>query len=240
MKKILLILGGLFIYQVIYFLFKNTASLPSTSQIIYAFWDSLLHKEIYLDIFASISRVAIGISIASIIGVSLGLLFSYYKSLSFITFYIELLKPIPPIAWIPIAIIIFGLGDISSYFIVFLGSFFPIFSSTYFGAKSIPKIYKNCALSFELTSKTYILKVLFPYSLPFIMNGIKIGIGMGWMSVIAAELIGAQSGLGYFIQMSRLLLQTDKVIVGMLIIGIIGYSLQKSIEYLESKILCWK
>lgn len=72
------------------------------------------------------------------------------------------------------------------------------------------------------------------------MNGIKIGIGMGWMSVIAAELIGAQSGLGYFIQMSRLLLQTDKVVVGMLIIGIIGYSLQKAIEYFESKILCWK
>jgi len=239
-RRLLLIAGGLFAYQAIYLLVRINTGLPSVHQIIFAFWDSISHGEIYFDIFASLSRVLVGVGIASVIGVFLGLLFAYYKRLSIISFYIDILKPIPPIAWIPIAIIMFGLGDISSYFIVFLGSFFPIFSSTYFGAKSIPLIYKNCASSFEIDINTFFLRILFPYSLPYILNGLKIGVGMGWMSVVASEMIGAQSGLGYFIQMNRLLLQTDKVIVGMLLIGTIGYILQRTIQYFESKILSWK
>ncbi len=240
MKKIFLLLGGLAIYQTAYYMLRSTTALPSADQLMLSLWDSFSKRDIYLDIFASLSRVLVGVTLATIVGVALGLVLSHFKPFSFLTFYIELLKPIPPIAWIPIAIILFGLGDTSSYFIVFLGSFFPIFSSTYFGANSIPTIHKNSALSFEMTKKKYFQKILFPYSLPFIINGVKIGIGMGWMSVIAAELIGAQSGLGYFIQFSRLLLQTDKVIVGMLAIGIIGYGLQKCIEHLENKIVRWR
>lgn len=202
--------------------------------------DNFLNIDIYLHIFASLQRVLIGFLIASLAGISLAILLGYYKNMGHIIEpIIELFRPIPPIAWIPIAILLFGLGDRSAYFIVFLGAFFPIFTNTYFGVTSLPKIYKNVADSFELKKIDFIFYVLFYFSLPYIFTGLKIGIGMAWMSVIAAELIGAQSGLGYYIQINRLLLRTDNVIIGMIIIGIIGLLLTKSISLIETKVIIW-
>lgn len=234
MKKVLLTTLLIAVYQLTYFLFPSMNNyFPSVFQIAQTFVKDLSGQQMYIDILTSLQRVIVGFIIASIFGVILGLFFGYEKRLRAFKFYIELLRPIPPIAWIPIAIILFGLGNTSAYFIVFLGAFFPIFTNTYFGAVSIPAIYKNVASSFEIGKVRYFTKILFFYSLPYIFTGLKIGIGMAWMSVIAAELIGSQSGLGYFIQMNRLLLQTDNVIIGMILIGVFGYSLQKIIEYLE-------
>lgn len=240
MKKILLIILLIIIYQVIYILFPIGNYFPSAFHILQTSIKDLSGQQIYLDIFASLQRVIIGFLIAGIFGISLGLILGYDKRLRDLKIYIELLRPIPPIAWIPIAIIIFGLGNASAYFIVFLGAFFPIFTNTYFGAVSMPTIYKNTALSFEIGKIKYFTKILLSYSLPYIFAGLKIGIGMAWMSVIAAELIGSQSGLGYFIQLNRLLLQTDNVIIGMMLIGIIGYLLQKIIESMERVFIDWR
>ncbi len=188
----------------------------------------------------SLKRVIIGFALAVMAAIPLAILCGYSKHLSdFVKPYVELLRPIPPIAWIPIAILLFGLGDQSSYFIVFLGSFFPIFSNTYFGATSLPVIYKNVAKSFEIKKSVFIFKILFYFSLPYIFTGLRIGIGMAWMSLIASELIGAQSGLGYFIQLNRLLLRIDNVILGMIIIGVIGYILTKLLVILEKIVMPW-
>jgi NitT/TauT family transport system permease protein/sulfonate transport system permease protein len=133
-----------------------------------------------------------------------------------------------------------GLGESASYFIVFIGAFFPIFTNTYQGARTLPAVYRNVALSLELGRFSYIRNILFPFTLPHIFVGLKIGIGMAWMSVIAAELVSARSGLGYFIQLNRLLLQTDNVLIGMISIGIVGYALNKSIDVLEKIVIRWK
>jgi ABC-type nitrate/sulfonate/bicarbonate transport system permease component len=238
MKKVLLIILLIAIYQVVNSLFPNSY-FPSVLQIFEALLKNLSSREIYLHIFTSLLRILIGFSIASIVGISLGLILAYDLRLKDIKLYIELLRPIPPIAWIPIAIIIFGLGNTSAYFIVFLGAFFPIFTNTYFGAISVPHIYKNIASSLEVSKFKYFLKILLFFCLPYIFSGLKIGIGMAWMSVIAAELIGTQLGLGYYIQLNRLLLQTDNIIIGMILIGIIGNLLQKLIEFAEEKIIVW-
>lgn len=238
MKKVFSIILLATIYQALNILFPNNY-FPSVFQILQALLKNLSNQAIYLDIGASLLRILIGFSIASIVGICLGLILGYDRRLKYIKLYIELLRPIPPIAWIPIAIIIFGLGNASAYFIVFLGAFFPIFTNTYFGALSIPTIYKNIASSFEISKVRYFTKILLFFSLPYIFTGLKIGIGMAWMSVIAAELIAAQSGLGYYIQLNRLLLQTDNVIIGMMLIGIIGNLLQKLIEFAEKKIVNW-
>lgn len=238
MKKVSLIILLITIYQILNTLFPNSY-FPSVFQILQALFKNLSSQEIYLDIVASLLRILIGFLIASIIGISLGLILAYDKRFKDIKLYIELLRPIPPIAWIPIAIIVFGLGNSSAYFIVFLGAFFPIFTNTYFGAKSMPTIYKNVASSFEVGRVKYFTKILFFFTLPYIFTGLKIGIGMAWMSVIAAELIGAQSGLGYFIQLNRLLLQTDNIIIGMILIGVVGYLLQKIIEFMEKTLITW-
>jgi ABC-type nitrate/sulfonate/bicarbonate transport system permease component len=240
MKKILLI----FLLPILYTIFSinnpTHVYLPTSSELVTTFLKLFSEQAIYKDIFASLQRVVIGFILASIIGVACGILLGIHTRLQNIKIYIDILRPIPPIAWIPIAIMFFGLGNTSAYFIVFLGSFFPIFTNTYFGVITMPTIYKNVSLSFELSKVTYYRKVVGMYSLPFIFSGLKMGMGMAWMSVIAAELIGAQSGLGYFIQQSRLLLQTENVIIGMILIGCIGYVLQKTMEKIENKLIPWK
>lgn len=242
MKKIISILIAVVIWQWWTVLFgSNYHFLPSPWEVILALKDGLMDGQILIHIADSLKRVLLGFLMASMAGILLGLLFGYYKKLSdYLKPIIEVLSPIPPIAWIPIAILLFGLGNNSAYFIVFLGGFFPVFTNTYVGATSLPKIYKNVADSFEIKRSTFFGKILFFFSMPYIFTGLRIGMGMSWMSVIAAELIGAQSGLGYFIQLNRLLLRTDNVILGMILIGIIGMILSRIITLFGDLLMPWR
>ena len=242
MRKILNILIVLFFWQIIYSIFHiKSIILPSPLEIIYAIFESFLNGQILIHILFSLKRVMIGFSVATAFGVAVALISGLNKYIEdLITPFVELLRPIPPIAWIPIAILLFGIGDGSSYFIVFLGAFFPIFTNSFFGVKSLPKIYKNTCATFEIRSWNFFKKILFPFSLPYIFTGMKIGLGTAWMSVIAAELIGAQSGLGYYIQLNRLMLNIDQVIVGMILIGIVGYFLTKVMSLIQKNSLPWK
>lgn len=241
-KKFLVIIAALLLWQGLYWIFPiNIHLIPPPVDILLSFIDSLKAGEILEHLFTSLGRVLVGFSIAAIVAVPTALFLGYYKKInSLVEPLIEVLRPIPPIAWIPIAILLFGLGNDSAYFIIFLGAFFPIFTNTLFGANSLPQIHKNTALSFEIGQYKFFKNILFYFSLPYIFAGLKIGIGMAWMSVIAAELIGAQSGLGYFIQMSRVVSQVDKIIVGMILIGITGYVLNKSVSYVEKITIPWK
>jgi len=215
--------------------------LPTPVEVASELFRSLFQREIYIHSLFSISRVLVGFSVAIVSGVGLGLLLGHYKLLGqYFTFIIELIRPIPPIAWIPLSILFFGLGNLSAFFIVFIGSFFPIFTNTYFGASSLPKILQNVAGTFEIRGFVFFRKILFKYSLPYIFSGLKTGLGIAWMSVIAAELIGAQSGLGYYIQLNRLMLRMDNVLLGMLLIGFIGLLLSKILDKLEVFAIPWK
>lgn len=241
-RKTAVIILAVLVWQSLYWIFPiNIHLIPPPIEIFLSFTDSLKTGEVVNHLLTSLGRVLIGFSIATIIAVPSALFLGYYKKMNAIVEpLIEVLRPIPPIAWIPIAILLFGLGNDSAYFIIFLGSFFPIFTNTLFGADSLPQIHRNTALSFEVGQYKFFKDILFYFSLPYIFTGLKIGIGMAWMSVIAAELIGAQSGLGYFIQMSRVVSQVDKIIVGMILIGIAGYILNKSVSYIENVAIPWK
>ncbi len=241
MKKWLTFAAVIIIIQLFFVAFpdRNTF-LPSPLGVFLSLADQLQQGEIWLHIATSLARVVIGFLLAASLAIPLGILSGYSRTFNdFLKPFVEILRPIPPIAWIPIAILLFGVGNGSSYFIVFLGAFFPIFTNTYFGSVSLPVVYRNVALSFEVGRNKFITKILFYFSLPYIFTGLKIGIGMAWMSLIAAELIGAQSGLGYFIQINRLLLRIDNVIVGMILIGAIGLALARSLTVLEKKIMPW-
>lgn len=242
MKKIISVLIVLMIIQWGYALSPlNYHFLPSPWEVLVAARDGLVDGQIFIHVADSLKRVLLGFLVASVIGVCLGLLLGYYKKASeYLKPVIDILSPIPPIAWIPIAILLFGLGDNSAYFIVFLGGFFPIFTNTYVGATSLPNIYKNISDSFEIKRNIFFRKILFFSAMPYIFTGLRIGMGMSWMSVIAAELIGAQSGLGYFIQLNRLLLRTDNVILGMILIGIIGMILNRIIVLCGDLSMPWR
>jgi len=241
-KQFLVVLFFLFIWQIISLLNQKFNSFVSNpTEVATATFDGFTKGSLLIDALASLKRVTIGFSIACLFAIPLALLLTYYKNLSiYAEPIIELLRPIPPIAWIPIAILFFGLGNNSAYFVVFIGSFFPIFINSYHGASSLPTIYRNVCKSFEIKGFIYVQKILFYYSLPYIFTGIKIGLGMAWMSVIAAELMGAQEGLGYSIQMNRLLLRTDNVIAGMLLIGIVGLFLNRLVAWIRKLVIPWE
>ena len=219
----------------------NTHILPSPSQLCFTSIEMLQTGELLKNVVYSIQRVIIGFSIASLTGISFGLLLGTSRILKkFFYFYIELLRPIPPIAWIPLAILWFGIGDIPAYFIVSLGAFFPIFVNSFNGLQSVHPSYIQAARSLGANFSLILTDVMLPAALPYIMVGLRIGLGVAWTSVIAAELVGAQSGLGYMIQTNRIILRTDKILVGMIVIGFVGYVMNYGMSTLESRFLCWQ
>jgi nitrate ABC transporter permease subunit len=241
-KTISFICSILLIWQISYFIFQiENPLIPSPLQICLALKEIIVSGEIFPHIFDSLRRVMVGFSLAALVAISLGILCGYSKKIGVLLEpLVEIIRPIPPIAWIPLAILLFGLGDRSAYFIIFIGAFFPIFTNTFFGARSIPQIYLRLARTADIKTYSYLKNILLPFSLPYIFTGLKIGVGMAWMSLIAAELIGAQSGLGYFIQISRLSLSMDKIMAGMIVIGVLGLLLNHIIRFIEKKYLFWR
>ncbi len=196
-----------------------------------------------IDSLFSFSRVLVGVLLAVIIGVTLAVLrfklpIKIQKN-KIINFLIDLPRFPPPIAWIPLVILIFGVGEIGAYIIVLIGAVSPVFISTYEGLCNISFEQNQITRSFEIKGIKYFFGFLIPINLPYILAGVKTSISMGWMSVIAAEMVTGQSGLGYSMQLYRLNLNYKDMIINMLLIGLIGYLLSLFISHLSDKLLFW-
>lgn len=192
------------------------------------------------DVLASLRRVSIGFLLATFSGVTIGVVLGAVRPLSLlIRPVLEVLRPIPGIAWIPLAILWFGIGDGGSYFIVAVASFFPVFVSAHAAVTSIEPRYLDLATCLGAPRRMVILEVMLPAALPRILTGVRVGLGVAWMTVVAAELVAARSGLGYMIQLNRTLLQTSAVLVGMSLIGLIGFAITIGLERLERHITPW-
>jgi len=191
----------------------------------------------------SLQRVLIGVSLAAAAGIIMGLLRSALprpmKRNWFLRFLLEAPKFPPPIAWIPFVILAFGIGETSAYTIVFIGAFAPIFTAAYDGAESIPLVWRQTAASMGLRGPRLLYSVVFKGSLPQIFVGLRSGVSIGWMAVVAAEMISGQSGLGYSIQLNRLNLQYDLMCIDMLMIGLIGFLLFEAIVVMERIFIPW-
>lgn len=221
--------------------FINKNILSSPTEIINTAWQLILSGSLFTDSAASIKRVLVGVLIGSAMGVLLGVLVGLSSQIKeYLTFIIELIRPIPPIAWIPIAILAFGIGDNPAYFLVSLGAFFPIFTSTIKGIQSIEGKFIDVAYSLGADKLQVLTRIIFPLLLPYLITGFRISLGVGWIIVITAELVGAQNGLGYMIQLNRTLLRSAYVIVGMLTIGFIGVLLTSAINFLEYIVIPWR
>jgi NitT/TauT family transport system permease protein/sulfonate transport system permease protein len=218
----------------------NGNIMPAPSATFSALIDLAKAGFLWRDIAASVERVVIGFGLAAVIGVSLALaLGSWRTAAAYVLPVIELIRPISVLAWIPLAILWFGLGDHSAWFIIFLGSFFPIFTNTYLGACSVAPIHTQVAQCLGAGRWLYLRGVMFPSALPYIIAGLRVGLGVGWTCVIAAELIAATSGLGYMIQLARTMIETEKVMAGMIVIGIIGFIMNSGMLWLERRFIRW-
>lgn len=204
--------------------FRDSGLLPTPHAVLRAFFVDIPPRSLVNDCAASLGRVGVGFLTAVIVGVVSGVLSGAFPRVgSHFATLVEFFRPISPIAWIPLAILWFGVGERSSYFIIFIAAFFPIFTNSFAGARSVSSVHITVARSLKAPWPVFLRHVLLPSALPQIVTGVRIGLGIAWMAVIASEMVAAQSGLGYMIQINRLLMLSDRVVAGMVVIGLIGY-----------------
>ncbi len=175
----------------------------------------------------SLRRVAAGYLTAVALGIPGGLLLGWYPAAAqVVNPIIQMIRPISPIAWIPIAIVLFGIGDVAAIFLIFLASFFPILVSAMNGVRNVPSMYRRAGRNFGLSPAQLLRRVVLPAALPQMLVGLRIALGIAWLVVVAAEMIAANSGLGYLVIDARNSgKRYDLVVAAMLLIGLIGLAL---------------
>jgi NitT/TauT family transport system permease protein len=186
-------------------------------------------------IVASLFRVSWGFGAAVLVGVPLGLILGWFRpAFQALNPMIQILRPISPIAWIPVAILWFGVDDTAPVFLIFLASVFPITVSAMAAVQNMQSVYIRAAQNFGLTGFSLFRRVIFPAALPQIITGIRIALGIAWLVVVAAEMIAVNSGLGYLIIDARNAgKRYDLVVAGMALIGAIGLLLDLLVRRLE-------
>lgn len=193
----------------------------------------LMSGVLFKHTIASLFRVTVGFYLAVLFGIPLGIVLGRVKKLQrLLGPIIQLLRPISPLAWIPLAMLWFGIGDPPAIFLIFLSSFFPLVVSITIASRSINPVYFQVAANFNFSRFEVFSKVIVPAILPSVATALRISITIAWVVVVAAEMIAVQSGLGYLILDSRNALRMDYVMAGMIVIGVIGLLLDIVIKRL--------
>jgi NitT/TauT family transport system permease protein len=196
----------------------------------------LFRKGVLLHYIAdSLRRVGIGFGLGALLGVPIGLTLGWYPAAAqVVNPVIQMVRPISPIAWIPLAILWFGVGDAAAIYLIFLGSFFPIVVAAMNGVRNVPSMFRRAGRNFGLRPAQLLTKVVFPAALPQIIVGLRIALGIAWLVVVAAEMIAVDSGLGYLVIDARNSgKRYDLVVAAMLMIGMIGLGLDLAFRRLE-------
>ncbi|MBX3021753.1 MAG: ABC transporter permease [Bdellovibrionales bacterium] len=218
----------------------NPFLLPSPTAVVIAFIELLKSGELLLDIWESSSRVFAGFALSVLIGTPLGLVLALSPRWRWsVDPLLQFLRPIPPIAWIPLTILWFGLGNGPAYSLTMIASFFPVVLNVYFGVSRIDPQHLDVARAFGATAGQRLREVIWPAALPSILTGYRIGFGTAWMAVMAAEMVASHTGLGYLIQVSQNMLRTDRVLVGMVCIGFVGFLFDRAFLKLQEHWVRW-
>ena len=220
--------------------FIRLSILPAPTTVGRTFLDMLETGEIFRHLGVSILRVLQGYAIGAAFGVFLGILMGLFKKVdTALVLVTGILRPIPIIAWVPMLILWMGIDEASKVTVIAIGSFWPVLLNTVHGIKSTDTKYLEVAQILEKSRLKILTKVVLPSALPSIFTGLRIGIGIAWMSVIGAELIAAASGIGYLIMYARELSQPDVMLVGVFSIGITGILIDVLIRKIEAAVLKW-
>jgi ABC-type nitrate/sulfonate/bicarbonate transport system permease component len=200
-----------------------------------------LRGSLFVHIWASLVEVGIGFICAAFVGVPIGLLMGWSNiARNILDPIVELLRPIPPTAWVAISLLMLGFGLGQKVFVVFIGTVSPILITTLDGVRSLDQVLLKVARTHNATQFDTVVKVLFPALLPSILTSFRVGIGMGWMVVVAAELIAAESGLGFLLIQAYRIFRMDVMIAVMLIIGLLAMLMDRSLRLAQRSLLHWQ
>jgi len=219
---------------------KSSLLLPPPSEVLSEAIYVAKTGDLAWHILMSLERVALGFGIGFAIAVPLGIAIGRFRVLSdTLEPILEVIRPIPPLAWIPISILWFGIGTSQNVFIIFIAAFFTTFVNTIAGVRGVDTYLVWSALNLGCPKGRILWKIILPCALPFILTGARVSLGVSWMCLVAAEMVAAASGLGFMIMDARQLLLTQRVLVGMLTIGLLGFLMDKGVRYLEQKTVAW-
>ena len=196
--------------------------------------------ELIVDSLTSMYRVVLGFAIGAGLALPLGLAMgASARVYAWLNPLVQLLRPIPPIAYIPLAILWFGLGNPPAVFLIALGAFFPVLMNTIAGVRQVDSIYLRAARNLGAGGRTLFLRVILPASVPYILAGVRIGIGTAFIVVIVSEMIAVNNGLGFRILEAREYFWSDKIMAGMISIGMLGLAIDVGMNKLNNHLLRW-
>ncbi|HLH11262.1 MAG TPA: ABC transporter permease [Methylovirgula sp.] len=221
-----------------YIRFENV---PTPVQVAARFWHLLSDERFYLHILYSLRRIAIAYTLAAVLGIGLGLIVGRSRvARALVLPYVEIIRPIPAVAWIPLAILMWPTEESSIIYITALGALFPILLNTIHGVEQTPEILVRAAQSLGASRAAIFLHVVLPAALPHIVTGLAIGMGVSWFSLLAGEIISGQYGIGYFTWNAYSLILYPDIVVGMIVIGILGTLSTHAVRLLTRPLLAWQ
>jgi len=226
------------------------ALLPAPSQVIIAWADWVFatdgNTQNYsghwiIDVASSSYRVFAGFALAAVLGIAIGMAIGWSRTIeNLFEPVLQILRPVPPVSWIPLAIIWFGIADKPAIFLVFMGSFFPVLLSTIHGVKSCDRNLLRAGAMTGGTPRKLLMHIVFPAALPAIFSGLRIAIGSAWMLTVTAEMVAVKSGVGYVLWDSYYFLRYDIVIASMISIGLLGFLSDYVIKRVGAYFLRWQ
>jgi NitT/TauT family transport system permease protein len=239
------LIAGIVIWQLactykldLYVKFDNV---PSPVVVLSALIKHLHELKFYIHLAVSVRRILIAFILASVVGIGLGVLMGRLRVVRDVVVpYIEILRPIPAVAWIPLAILMWPTEESSIIFITFLGALFPIVLNTVHGVEQTPEVLVRAAQSLGAKSLNIFWHVVMPAALPSIATGLAIGMGVSWFSLLAGEIISGQYGIGYFTWNAYSLIQYPDIVVGMLMIGLLGTLSTIAVRKITQPLLSWQ
>ncbi|MBU7013908.1 MAG: ABC transporter permease [Theionarchaea archaeon] len=239
--KVFIVFVFVVVWEVVAVL-ANSRFLPSPLHVGTTFWNLLSSGALFRHAAVSLARVLAGFLLALAVGLPLGVLMGWFPKMENLSVIIEMLRPIPPLAWIPLAMLWFGIGFHSKAFIIFIGAFFPILSNALLGVRETEPYLVEAGRVLGASDSQILRNIILPNSFPSILEGLRIGLGIAWMCLVAAELTGLNPplGLGYLIMEARDLGRADTVMAGMIAIGVIGYAMNIALRQLEKRLVRWR
>ncbi len=203
-------------------------------------WDDAFSATLHIHLLASMSRVYGGFALAAVFAVPIGIMIGRSELVrALLDPFLQLMRPIPVTAWLPLSMILFGLGPRSAFFLVFLGAFYPILLNTVFGVRSVEPRLFEAAQMLGCSGGAQFFRVVLPAALPSIFTGLRLGLGLAWFVIVVGEMTGVPQGLGAVIMDGRTLSRTELVICGMIVIGLAGYISDRIVVLLMNRLLRW-
>jgi nitrate/nitrite transport system permease protein len=249
-KKVIPPIVALAVFLIVWQLLTlgENPNLPSPLTVLQETWDPYIinpffdnggtDKGLGLQILASLGRVAVGFSLSAIVGIALGILIGanafIYNAVDPI---FQVLRTVPPLAWLPISLAAFQQSNPSAIFVIFITSIWPIIINTTVGVQQLPQDYRNVARVLRLSGPKYFFKILFPASVPYIFTGLRIGIGLSWLAIVAAEMLVGGVGIGFFIWDAYNSSLLSQIILALIYVGIIGLLLDRMVGLIASKVV---